>query len=364
MNRLRILYLITDLHVGGAEKAVCQLVLGLDRERFGPTVVCLTDRGELGRMLEGRGVEVIHLNLTAWSAWIGVIRLARLLRRKRIDVLHSFLFHANLAGRLAAFLAGTPRVIGSVRVAEPRRSHLWLDRLTQPLCDLETCVAEAVRTYTHEKAGVRLDKLVTVPNGIDVSEYENVQPQLPPGIEAPAGSPVVLAIGRLDPQKDPDAFLRVARLIHARLPKAHFLWAGDGPMRERVEDTARELGLGKVVHFLGHVADVKPLIAAANVFVLTSRWEGMPNALLEAMASAKPAVATSVGGCRELIVEGQTGFMVAPNNPEQLAKRVLALLEDPEQAAIMGANARRRAAEHFSVEAMIEANMRLYEESR
>ena len=361
MDPLRILYLITDLDVGGAEKALCQLVLGLDRERFDPTVACLTGRGELGRVLEGRGIDVVYLNVSAWTAWLGIWRLWRLLRRKRSDVLHSFLFHANLAGRLAALLARTPKVISAVRVAEPRRSHLWLDRLTQWLCDVETCVADAVRTYTHERAGVRLDKLVTVPNGIDVSEYEDAQPQLPAGIAAAPGRRFILTIGRIDRQKDPETFLRAAQRIRERIPEVHFLWAGDGPLRAAAERQAAELDLADAVHFLGQVAEVKPLLAAADVLVLASRWEGMPNAILEAMAAAKPVVATNVGGCPELIVDGETGFLVAPGDPKALAGRVIRLLENQELAESMGQAARQRAAECFTIERMVEANVRLYE---
>ncbi|HRU04292.1 MAG TPA: glycosyltransferase [Candidatus Brocadiia bacterium] len=354
-RRLRVFYLITELDAGGAEKALFELASRLDRTRFEPVVGCLSGRGVFGRRLEEAGVEVVYFDAGRFSAGV-VWRVARELRRRQADVMHAFLFHANMVGRFAARLAGTRRVICSVRVEDPRRWRLWADRLTQGLMDFETCVSSAALEYTR-RSGVAGRKLVAIPNGIDVALYARPEPA-PAEWSLPVAAPVAAVVARLDEQKDPMTMLEAFAM--ARAPGAVLAWAGDGPLAEAARRRAEELGLTDRVRFLGRLADVRPLLGRADVFALASRWEGMPNCVLEAMASGLPVVATAVGGCRELVEDEVTGLLARPGDAGDLGKKLGILLEQEGLRRKMGEAGRRRAAERFSLDAMVRANEDLY----
>ena len=358
---MRIFYLITELDVGGAEKALYELVRRLDRGRFEPVVGCLTGRGEVGDWLRDVGVEVLHFDMRS-ALDLGVVRrVANAMRRHRSDGVHTFLFHANLIGRVAARLAGVRPVISSVRVEERRRSHLLLDWLTHRLVDVETCVSESTRRYTHERAGIPLDKLVVIPNGVDAARFADPPPP-PAEWGLPDDAPVIATVARLDEQKNPMALLAaIADEEGLEGSRPVLAWAGDGPMRGEVEREVARLGLGDRVRLLGRIADVRPLLGRADVFVLASRWEGMPNCVLEAMAAGLPVVATSVGGCPELVEHGETGYLVDPGDTSALSGALCRLLDDADLRLRMGRAARARVRKRFSLDAMAEANVRLYE---
>jgi glycosyltransferase involved in cell wall biosynthesis len=357
----RIFYLITELEIGGAEKALFELATRLDRTRFEPTVACLSGRGPIGDRLREKGIEVILIDMRGWwdlGAWL---RLRRALRANRPHVLHSFLFHANLVGSLAAVGSGIGMKIASIRVEEPRRRHLWLQCLTQGLTDVFTCVSESARQYTHRRAHVPLHKLVVVPNGVDPSECDLPVLAPPPEWRLPEGAPVVAFVGRLDRQKNPLLLLRAAARVLRDAPETVFAFAGKGPLETRCRAEADRLNISASVRWLGWQSDIRPLLATMDLLALPSCWEGMPNVILEAMACGKPAVATNVGGCAELIVEGETGFLAPPGDEAALAERILRLLRDPALRRRLGAAARERVKREFSLSAMVRGNESLYE---
>jgi len=357
---MRIFYLITELDVGGAEKTLFELATHLDRARFEPVVGCLSGQGEVGQWLSDKGVEVVHFDMRSRFDWGVVGRVAGELRRRKPDVLHTFLFHANFVGRLAALRAGVERVISSVRVEERRRLHLLGDWLTQGLMEVQTCVSTSTLEYTRRRARIPLRKLVVVPNGIDLARFEDVAP-CPADWELPNDGPVVAAVGRLDRQKAPLTLVRAFARVRERHADAVLAYAGDGPMRGQVEREIERLGLRDHVRLLGWVEDVRPLLARADVFALASQWEGMPNCVLEAMACGAPVVCTAVGGCPELVDDGVTGFLVAPGDADALADRVARLLGDGGLRKRMNREAKERLRRRFTIESMVAANEALYE---
>ena len=357
----RIFYLITELDVGGAEKTLCELARRLDRGRFVPTVGCLTGRGPLGQTLEDAGIEVVYFDVRGWWDLPAWLRLRRELRERKPHVLHGFLFHANLAGRLAAVGLHIPRVISSVRVEEPRRVHLWVDRLTRGLVDIVTCVSESAREFTRRRAHIPPSKLVVIPNGVAIDQCDHPLLRPPGEWDLPEGAPVVASIGRLDRQKDPLTLLRAAERVVRQMPETHFVFAGQGPLLDRCRQEVERMGIERNIRWIGWVADLRPLLARMDLLALASRWEGMPNVVLEAMACRKPVVATAVGGTLELVAEGETGFLVPPGDDEALAGRILDLLQAPDRARAMGKRGRQLAEQRFSLQAMTEANQALYE---
>ncbi|NUN47441.1 MAG: glycosyltransferase [Candidatus Brocadiae bacterium] len=343
---LRILYLITELDPGGAEKQLFHLASGLDRSRFEPRVLCLRGFGEVGTRLRAAGIPADTLGMKGKWDVRAPLRLKAMLEAARPDILHSFLFHANMLGRLVARRAGVRVVIGSVRVCETRRHHLLWDRLTQGQMDMETCVCEAVRAWTEEEAGIDPRKLVTIPNGVEL-----------PVLDAPdRRTPDALFVGRLEPQKDVRTLLAAWPLVRRRVHGARLRLIGRGP-----EEAALRAAATDGVEFLGYQADVAPWWRGSRALVLPSLWEGLPNVVLEAMSWSLPVIATAVGGSVELVREGETGFLVPPGDPVALADRVARVLEEGNRAREMGAAGRAVVARDYTMERMIGANEALYE---
>jgi len=382
---IRALFLITELDRGGAERALYDLVRRLDHCRIAPQVVSLGPPGYYSERLAALGVEVHHLGLSiprGWWRWTfpfalagAILRLAKLLKRERVQVLQSFLFHANLVGRIAGALARTPVVLGGVRTAEPRHIHTLLDGLTFPLVRGEVCVSEAVRRFQARRAGLPLRRLFVIPNGVEPSEFS------PPAAPFGIGSPDSVAMRRaarqkfgLPPQKRVLAF--VGRFCEAKalpdLLAAHsrvlrqegdamLVLAGDGPLAPALRRKVQGLKLKERVLMPGWLEEPGRLYAAADCFVLASQTEGMPGALLEAMAWGLPAVTTDAPGCEELVVDGRTGFVAPRGRPQELASLIGRVLANPERSAAMGRAARRRALERFSLRAVVRRYEALYE---
>lgn len=342
----RVLLLITELDPGGAEKQLFHLATGLDRARFEPRVVCLRGFGEVGQALRRAGVPAESLGMKRKWDMRAPFRLRRVLKEWKPDVIHSFLFHANMLGRVVARRAGVPVVIGSVRVCETRRHHLLMDRLTQGQMDCETCVCDAVREYTEREAGIDPRKLVTVRNGVELPALAGLD----------RGRPEALFVGRLDAQKDVRTLLAAWALVRKRVPQAQLTVVGTGPQ----EAELRALPVEGVT-WEGFQADVAPFYRRARVLVLPSRWEGLPNVVLEAMSWAVPVVATAVGGSVELVREGVTGHLVPPGDAPSLADPLASLLDQPEAARRMGEAGRGVVEREYTMAAMVEANEGVYE---
>ncbi len=359
--RLRLLLLITGLGLGGAEKAVFTLATGLDRSRFDVRVACLLDRGPYAERLEAAGIPVHALAMSGRTDVGAFWRLRALLRQHRPAILHTFLFHANLLGRFAAWSAGTPVRISSVRVCEEERpSHLWWDRWTQGLIHAETCVGEAVRRFTRERARIRDDRLVVIANAVQAqAPTPDARVRLRQADRLEEQDVLVLGVGRLDTQKAPEDLVRATLAVAA--PPLRLWIAGTGPREETLRAALACADAGDRARLLGRRTDVPDLLAAADVFALASRWEGMPNAVLEAMAAGLPVVATAVGGTTDLVLDGETGFLVPPGDLVAFSDRLRRLALDPALRRKLGEAGRARAESCFGIPRFLAAHATLYE---
>lgn len=322
----RIALCITELDIGGAEQQFVRLATGLDRNLFEPHVFCLASEGPLAEPLRQAGIPVTFLNVR--SRWdLGVIRrLAAELRQLRPELIQTFLFHANIAGRLAAWRAGVPHVVSGIRVAERRRWQLQLDRLTERLVDRHVCVSEAVARHCREIAGLDSRKIVVIPNGIDADRFANAPPSPLPGRHTGDHSPLILFVGRLEPQKDPELLIEAFRQLSTSYPRARLALAGAGSLKETLHRQTRDLG--DRVLWLGQRDDVPGLMRTATCLALPSRWEGMPNVIMEAMAAGLPVVACAAEGVCELLREGKYGEVVRERSPAALAAALQRVLDD------------------------------------
>lgn len=339
-----------------------------DNARYNLSVCCLKGRGVLSNELKERGIKVEYLNMPRGPGFLifldsfrAMIKLVNLMKKRKIDIVHSYLFRANILCRIAAKLAGVPVVISSMRGIEVSRKYpLLLEKLTSPLVDKFTAVSDAIRNYIIRKARIDPKKIVTIHNGIGLSEakvspIERKEFGLRPGI------PIVGVVGRLAKEKGYPYLLNAARVVVKEYPEAHFLIVGDGPQREELVKLASNLGLKDHITFTGYRRDVLRVLALFDIFALATLWEGLSMVILEAMVMAKPVVTTNVVGNPEVVVDEVTGFLVAPRDAEGLAERILTLLKDENLRKRMGSTGRRRIEEKFTIERMVSETEKLYE---
>ncbi|MBM4083649.1 MAG: glycosyltransferase [Planctomycetes bacterium] len=355
---------IATLDPAGAERQLVGLATHLDRRRFKPLVCCLTRGGPLEADLKAAGIEcrVLHKR---FKLDFGVLfKLVRLMREFQPEIVHTWMFTANAFGRTAAMLTGCRAIVAAERVADPLKP--WHQRVIDRVLARHTgriiANADAVRQFCVQEVGLPPDKVIVIKNGIDVSRFSAPPPAgLRAQLGLPPGAAVLGTIGRLAEQKGIEYGLRAAALLkgHAR----PFVWliVGEGEAEPGLRHLADELQLGDCVRFLGYRADIPNLLALLDVLVLPSLWEGLPNVVMEAMASAKPVVATDAGGTRELVADGVTGFLVPSKNPEALAEKIHHLLAHPDDARRMGQEGRAVIEKTYSFAAAAQATAQVYD---
>jgi glycosyltransferase involved in cell wall biosynthesis len=362
MAPARIALCITELDLGGAERCLTELATRIDRNRFTPVVYCLAPRplredASCLPPLMSAGVEVHCLGgRSVWQFPLVARRLKRLLLAQKPQLIQTFLFHANVLGRIAARRAGVGRVVCGVRVAErAARWHLWLDRITQSRVDRYVCVSQAVADFTARQLRLPAEKLAVIPNGIDLDKYPAGQTADLTAFGVPAGRRVIVFVGRLEPQKGIQWLIESSPLWLSQVPDCDLLLVGEGPLRASLESAVRSAGIADRVHFAGWRADVPAILAASRLLVLPSAWEGMPNVVLEAMASRLPVLASNVEGVRELLGPSAATQTVRFGDSQALAGRIVSVLRDPGALGALGAENRRRAEENFSIARMVHA---------
>ena len=366
MRKLRVLTLVDKPTVtGGAERLAAVVAMKLDPARF-ESVLCAsrqTDEPLLDRELEEAGIGVLALgrrstlDLLAWRPLVSLLR-------DGVDVVHTHMFGSNVWGTVLGRLSGVPVVVAHEHTwsFQGRPLRRFLDReLVARWADVFVAVSGEDRRKMIEVEGVDPAKIRLIPNGIPSpanGAVADVRAEL--GIEP--GAPVLGVVCELRAQKALEVLFEAAALLLAEFPTLKVLVAGDGPERARLEEGARRLGVADTVLFLGIRRDVPAVLAAVDVAVLSSDYEGSPLSVMEYMAAAKPVVSTRVGGVPELVKDDVHGLLVEPRDPEALAEAVTRLLRDPALAKRLGAEGRQRQQREFSLEAMVRRIEDLYEE--
>ncbi|HLY37170.1 MAG TPA: glycosyltransferase, partial [Candidatus Binatia bacterium] len=310
----RVAYIIGELTKGGAEYQLHELLRMLDRERFHAKVFSLAAGGYWAGAIRSLGVAVEELDRRSSADVARLSRLRAALRGFAPDVLHTVMWPGNSYGRLAALGLGVPVVIAAERNAIRRPAwQVVVERVLDRATDAYLVNCEAIAALLVDRERIAREKIRVVPNGIDLSRLPPFTVERAAARAAAGFDParrLVAQVGRLTEQKDYPTFLRAAAMVAAELPDVDFLIVGEGEERAALETLAGRLGIAHRLRFTGLVHDVPALLRAVDVLALTSTYEGFPNVVVEAMASGAVAVASDVGGCRELVTSQESGILV------------------------------------------------------
>ena len=380
-GRIKILYVIGQLSRGGAERQTAELVKRLPRDLFEPVVCCLRGRDVLSDEMEDAGVRVIYLGKKRGVLSGATLRLANLIRRERPAVLHSYLFSANWRSLLVGRLMRVPLIISSVRNVDihVKSATIAIEWALAGLTDRVIANAGAVKDHVAHRHLIPAEKIHVVYNGVSLARANGRRESEggpgnagDPGVagaheigEVPAterasAGPCVAMIASLTPKKDHGTFLEAVKLMTKDAPEVRFRIVGEGALRDKLADRVTSMGLTGVVELTGARDDIGALLSEIDVSVLTSLKEGCSNVVLESMAAGCPLVITDVGGNRELIEDGVTGYLVPPGDAAGIARRVLELLQDPGLRRRMGEAGRACVRSGFTVGRMVDDTVAFY----
>ncbi|MBI1799878.1 MAG: glycosyltransferase [Candidatus Eisenbacteria bacterium] len=363
-GRLRVLFVVGNFVAGGAERHLLELWSRMDRERFSIEIACLRREGQFLAAVEALGWPLHDLRagrrIYGPAAGAALLRLIAIARRFRPHVIHGYLFGPNLLAVLAGRATGTRVVAVAKRNLDsfetPRQAAV--QRFVHRGATHVTAVSEAVAA-TVEAMGVPRSRITVIPNGVDTARF-GIASGDRDALGVGNARPLVGSVGSLAARKDYGTLIEALEQLKMRGRSFAAVLIGDGPERPALEARVRERGLADRVKFLGERSDVERLLPMMDLFVLSSREEGIPNALLEAMAAGRPTVATAVGGTPEVLRDGETGWLVPAGSPGRLADALEDALMRPDEARRRGDNARRWAEQHLGIAAMVRAHERFY----
>lgn len=363
-QRIYVLQFITELSTGGAQTVLLNLLSGIDRSQFKVTVVCLYNGdGAVAEQIKKRGFTVIDLHMQHKWQLDALWRLLLVCRRENPAILHTWMFHPNVLGRVIGRLAGVKRILNSEHtMGQESRMRLRLNRLTSVWADKIICVSESIAEFARTRICLPSDKLVIIPNGVELEQFAHL-PNASASrhrFDLPMEQFIIGAVGRPRPVKGYvyliDAFAELAKGNQL----LHLLFVGDGPDRPSLEAKVTALGLADRVTFLGDQVDIPGVLAGVDLLVSSSLWEGLPMVVLEAMAAGVPVVATNVGGTPELVIHEETGLLVEPQDVAGLAKAIQRLHTDATFRQRLAIAGQSFVCEQYSVVENVKRTQQLY----
>jgi glycosyltransferase involved in cell wall biosynthesis len=380
-QKLSVLLINTQMEAAGAQKAMLELARGLKQRSHEVTVVTMYDKDAYVPLFEERyGLEIVNLELkqpgarsplvNGWRFVRGLARLYGLMFACRPQIVQTFTHYSNILGMFIAWLARVPVRISSQR--NPLKGYpVWLLRLDRVVANSflthkMVAVSEGTRRFSIEEEGIRPDKLVTIHNGINLERFSiDLPPEAERKLRQEIGlerdSLIILTVARLHPQKGHKYLIEAIPHIVRDFPRARFLFVGDGELKEELTGQVEQAGLSDFVRFLGVREDVPQLLAISDLFVLPSLWEGLSNAVLEAMAAGVPVIASNVEGAPELIVHEKTGLLVSPADANALKQSVQHLLINESLRTSIAEASKESVERKFSQDANVVAFIDLYE---
>jgi glycosyltransferase involved in cell wall biosynthesis len=355
---LKLLFITSNLSLGGAERQLFYLIRGLNKERFQTSLVPLWPDYTMRAQFESAGATVVPIHKRWKYDFSLLFRLSAFIRRLQPDIVQCQMYTANMWGRVAAKMAGSKIIIISERNSDylwKRRWHFAAERRLNRYATAFLGNSYRVCRYCEENLKLREGAFRLMHNGVDVNEFT-------PSERMPGQTinPVIGTVANLYPNKDLPNFLRMAAYVLNKWPCARFRIVGYGTELNSLKNLAADLGIANQVEFAGACNSIADEYKRFDIFVLSSVHEGFANVIIEAMASGIPVIATNVGAASETIVEGKSGFLAPSRNPDALAARVNALLEYPDLRKSMGDFGRQIAVRKFSLESMVKRYELLY----
>ncbi len=364
--KIRILHLTTDSRIGGTERNIIFLATSLNKERFENIVVALMAGGSLIDELTRLNVEAYCVGMKSKFDIMAIKRLYSIIKKSRVDILHTYLFHANLLGRLIGKLSGVPVIISSEECLDLERGRFanLSNKITSRFCNRIVVVSDSVGKMLIARDRIPSYKIIRLYSGIEPADYniniDKVRKKKELGLTK--DDIVIGAIGRLRQEKGHEYLIKAMVQVSNHLPNVKLLIVGDGHEEEKLMGLRDAMGLKDKVIFTGYRNDVPEILSILNLFVLPSLEEGLPLAVLEAMASGKGIVATRIGGTEELIEDGITGILVPPKDVCSLAQAIYELLKEPDKINRLGKAAQEVVRKKFSRNEMLRNYESLYEE--
>lgn len=354
---IKVCYIIGQLAIGGAEKQLYELVKGIDKKIFLPIVISLSQNGFWSIEIQKLGIEVIELERRKNKEIKRLLHLIKLLWQIKPDIVHTYLFSANSYGRVAAILNKSPVIISSERnlpeIGKDKTTYqVYIDKVLSFFSDAIICNSKIaadvlVKVHKYDKK-----KIFIVHNGISIVS-SNISYKEKHEF-------IIGTVCRLSPQKNLKMFLNMAKSLTYYKNNLKFMIVGDGPMKQELVDYSIKLGIGDKVNFCGEQKNIHTFLEKMNLFVLTSLYEGLSNSIMEAMLYGIPVVATDVGGNRELISDGETGFLCPPDDIDDLVKKVMYIIDNPQEAQRIGENGRNKIINEFSSNMMVKKTESIY----
>ncbi len=364
MGKIKVLQLVEGFNFGGAETKLLELVQHMDRTRFETMVMSLGLGNEIEDQFQKLDCRIITFYRQKRVDIDLLKRLKAFIRDEQIDIVMTTLFYADVLGALAGHKGGAKGVFSWETISSPKwlvPHRLFAYRYAIRKVDKVISVSKATADWLIEKRKVPPQKITIIPYGVNLEKFKPATSEITRsslGIET--DDVVIGQVSRLTEQKGHTYLIDAAKLVARQYPKVKFVLAGDGPLRNQLEAQIRQNGLQDHFILLGFRRDVPELLRLFDIFTLPSLYEGLPNVVLEAMATALPVVATPVDGTKEAVVDGETGILVPEKDPGRLVKALLSLLQNHEKRIRMGQNARQRVENYFSLKLQVEQFERLY----
>lgn len=366
-----ILYIHQNMGTGGAEEIRSVLVKNIDKEKFRVTLCCIGEKGEIGQELAKKGFCVKALK-KGWKIQniSSTFALLKFIRKCKPDIVHTCLFYANFHGRIAAKLAKVPIIISEEQNVDKWKKRyppiLFTDWLLSKATDKIIVCSQAVRNFVAQNEHIKTDKLLVVPNSFDLKKFidhssteDNKKTKKSLGLNDK--DRIFGTVGSFSVQKGHIYLIEAMKKIVSEEPSSKLLMIGAGPLEEKIRKKVDQLGLTRQIIFTGQRRDVYNLLPILEIFVLPSLWEGLPLVTLEAMAMAKPIVASKIPGITEVVIDGESGLLVPPKEPHFLAKAILNLLKETDLGKKMGTAGKTRVIRHFNPQNYVSQIEFLYE---
>ena len=355
-HRIKIVHLVTSLEVGGAQH---NMLLGLPRlnpEKYEHILISIMDRMQMEQQFKEQGIEVHSLGLNRKIDLAVALRLGSLLKKLRPDILHTYLFHGNVLGRIVGRLVGVPIIIGSeLTIGQAGTLGKLLTKLTNPLTNAVEVNSETGGKAVVTDLGVPKEKIEVIFPGLDLNAFRGSEnrAKIRSEIGVSDDQHLILFVGRLRPVKGPEHGIKAFAVAASKNPNLHLALAGEGEQRNFLENFTTELGIEEKTTFLGARNDLPDVLSAADSILIPSLNEGFPRVANEAMASSKPIVATRVGGIPEAIINDVTGLLVESKDIDAMSNAIIRVSSDTELQEQLGNTARQHAEVHYSASSYV-----------